>query len=146
MASNDLDPSIVDADRRIERAKAQLRSRLAMLEHRFEEVRDRIDVVEQIRRHPMPAIGIGLALGALLGYRSARAAAGIAPARSIGTAVLAALGAVGMRIARDVALGQLSRAARRWWSEHGGPLEDDDEFVVSDDVRSPGAGDATILG
>ncbi|HEY6177269.1 MAG TPA: hypothetical protein VIX73_22585 [Kofleriaceae bacterium] len=129
MANHDPDPTVVEADRRAERARASLRARFATLEQRLDDVRTRIDVPEQIRRHPLPAIGIAFALGALAGHRGARVASQVTE-RSFGGAVLAALGAIGLRIAREVAVMQLGRAARRWIDDHEG--------------RSPGALDATI--
>jgi len=130
MANHDYDPVIADADRRVERAKASLRARLATLEHRLEEVRDRFDVAEQIRRHPLPAVGIAIAFGALAG--GSRRGASAVSERSLGGTALAALGAIGLRIVREIAISQLSRAARQWTEPPGGA----DEF----------AGDATISG
>jgi hypothetical protein len=129
MASNTTDPVVGEADRRVEQAKASLRARIAVLERRLGDVRDRIDLPEQVRRHPLPAVGIAFALGALAGHRVARVASQVTE-RSFGGAVLGALGAIGLRIAREVAVMQLGRAARRWIDDHEG--------------RSPGALDATI--
>ena len=130
MANHDVpDPAVVEADGRAERAKASLRARFTTLEQRFADVRERVDVQAQIRRHPLPAIGIAFALGALAGRRGARVASE-ATGRSLGGTVMAALGALALRIAREVAIAQLGRTARRWTDEY----ED----------RSPGAYDATI--
>lgn len=130
MANHDVqDPAVVEADRRAERARASLRARFATLEQRFADARQRIDVPAQIRRHPWPAVGIALALGALAGRRGARVASEVNE-RSLGGAAMAALGALGLRIVREVAIAQLGRAARRWIDEHEG--------------RSPDAHDATI--
>lgn len=113
MANHDYDPVIAEADRRAERAKASLRARLATLEHRIGDVRDRLDIPEQIRRHPLPAVGIALVFGALAGFRGSRHASRVA-GRSLGATALAALGALGLRIVREIAISQLSRAARHW--------------------------------
>ena len=131
MANHDLpDPAIVEADRRVERAKASLRARFASLEQRLGDVRDRIDLPAQIRRHPLPAVGIAFALGALAGRRGARIASRVAAERSIGATALGALGALGLRVVRELVILQLTRAARHWIDE--------------DELRSPGALDATI--
>lgn len=129
MANHDPDPAVIEADRRAERAKASLRARFTALEQRFADARERIDVPAQIRRHPLPAIGIAFALGALAGRRGARVASE-ATGRSLGGTVLAALGAIALRIAREVAIAQVGRTARRWADEY--------------EERSPGAYDATI--
>jgi hypothetical protein len=49
MASTESVDPVADADRRVERAKASLRSRFALLEHRLGEVREQIDVAAHIR-------------------------------------------------------------------------------------------------
>jgi hypothetical protein len=131
MANHDYDPVIADADRRVERAKASLRARLATLEHRLGDVRERLDIAEQIRRHPLPAVGIAIAIGAIAGRR--RSGASAIAERSFGGAALATLGAIGLRIVREIAINQISRAARQWWTE---PPGEADEF----------GGDATISG
>lgn len=113
MANHDYDPVIAEAGRRSDRAKASLRARLATLEHRIGDVRDRFDIPEQIRRHPLPAVGIALAFGALAGFGSSRRASHVA-GRSFGATAVAALGALGLRIVREIAISQLSRAARQW--------------------------------
>jgi hypothetical protein len=135
MASNTTDSVVAEADRRVERAKASLRARIAVLERRLGDVRDRIDLPEQIRRHPLPAVGIAFAFGALVGGRgrrpTGRAASPAAPAlarkpRTLGGTALALLSALGLQLLRELALRQLRRTAERWWSEHGGSLDDHD--------------------
>lgn len=123
MASNTTDPVVVEADRRVEQAKASLRARMAVLERRLGDVRDRIDLPAQIRRHPLPAVGIAFALGALVGGRG-RAAPRAAPAlpaspRSVGSMALAIVSGLAFQILRELAIGQLRRTAERYWSEYG---------------------------
>ena len=132
MANHDYDPVIAEADRRVERAKASLRARLATLEHRLGDVRDRLDVAGQVRRHPLPAVAIALAIGALAGRRGARSVSAGVAERSLGATAMAAIGAIGLRIVREIAISQLSRAARQWAEAPG----EADEF----------GGDATIRG
>jgi hypothetical protein len=141
MASHDFsDPAVAEADRRAERAKASLRARLATLEHRLGEVRDRVNIPAQIREHPLPAVAIALALGALAGRRSASAAASDGGGRSLGASALASLGALGLRVVRELAIIQLSRAARHWLGERDAPDEG-----VPDEIDDSGR-DATLYG
>jgi hypothetical protein len=125
MASHTTDPVVVEADRRVEQAKASLRARMAVLERRLGDVRDRIDLPEQIRRHPLPAVGIAFALGALVGGRGHRHdRAALAPAfggrpRTLGSMALAVVSGLTFQLLRELAIGQLRRTADRWWSEQG---------------------------
>lgn len=117
MASNTTDPVV-------EQAKASLRARIAVLERRLGDVRDRIDLPEQIRRHPWPAVGIAFALGALVGGRSHRPAGRAAPAnaprpRTLGSMAMALASALAFQLLRELAIGQLRSTAERWWREHG---------------------------
>lgn len=129
MANNPTDPAVEEADRRAERAKASLRARFAVLERRLGDVRDRIDLPEQIRRHPLPAVGIAFAFGAFVGSRRRRAAghaaSPAAPAlahkpRTLGGTALTLLSALGLPLLRELAIAQLKRTAAHWWSERGG--------------------------
>jgi hypothetical protein len=43
----------------------------------------------------------------------------------LGRTALRAIGRLGFRVVRELAIIQLSRVARRWWDEHGGPQFDD---------------------
>lgn len=132
MASNTTDPVVVEADRRVEQAKASLRARMAVLERRLGDVRDRIDLPEQIRRHPLPAVGIAFALGALVGGRGRRPADHAAPAvpafatrpRTLGSMAMAVVSGLAFQLLRELAIGQLRRTAERWWSEQGGALDE----------------------
>lgn len=121
-----VDPAFADADRRVEQAKASLRQRLQLLERRFGGVRASLDLPAQIRHHPWPAIGIAVGLGVLAGSRGRRsvAAAAVGAERTIGGAALAALGAIGFRVLRELALGQVGALARRMWVEPGDELHD----------------------
>ncbi len=128
MASNTTDPVVVEADRRVEQAKASRRARIAVLERRLGDVRDRIDLPEQIRRHPLPAVGIAFALGALVGGRGRRPTVHAAPAapalgarpRTLGSMAMAVVSGLPFQLLRELAIGQLRRTAERWWSEQGG--------------------------
>jgi hypothetical protein len=132
MASNTTDPVVVEADRRVEQAKASLRARMAVLERRLGDVRDRIDLPKQIRRHPLPAVGIAFALGALVGGRgraAARSAPPVAPVlaprpRTLGSMALAIVSGLAFQLLRELAIGQLRRTAERYWNEVGGSLDE----------------------
>jgi hypothetical protein len=132
MASNTTDPVVVEADHRAEQAKASLRARMAVLERRLGDVRDRIDLPAQIRRHPLPAVGIAFALGALVGGRgraAGRAASPAAPAlapkpRTLGGMAMAVVSGLAFQLLRDLAIGRLRRTAERYWSEHGGSFDE----------------------
>jgi hypothetical protein len=131
MTSHTTDP-VVEADRRVEQAKASLRARIAVLERRLGDVRDRIDLPEQIRRHPLPAVGIAFAFGALVGGRGGRPAdraAPVAPAfaarpRTLRGTALAVVSKLTFELLRELAIGQLRRTAERWWSEQAGALDE----------------------
>jgi hypothetical protein len=129
MVNHTTDPDVVEADRRVERAKASLRARVAVLERRLGDVRDRIDLPAQIRRHPLPAAGIAFALGALVGGRGRGAAprgaaspittALVGRPRRVGGTALAVLSALGVQLLRELAFEALGRAAQRWWLPQG---------------------------
>ena len=142
MASHTTDPVVVEADRRVEQAKASLRARLAILERRIGDVRDRIDLPEQIRRHPLPAVGIAFALGALVGGRGRRRAALAAPAftsrpRTLGSMALAVVSGLTFQLLRELAIGQLRRTADRWWSERSEALDEPSSEHGVDPRRAP---------
>lgn len=132
--SDPMDPVIAEADQRVERAKASLRSRIELLERKLGDVRERLDVPEHIRHHPWPAIGIALALGAFAG-RGGRSRALVAPSeRTGGRTVLAVLGRLAFRVARELVLAQLGLSARRWLERNRGW---DDRFDDGADDFSP---------
>jgi hypothetical protein len=123
MPSDITDPLLADADL----ARDDLRSRIDQLRHKLDDVRDRIariDLSEQIHRHPWPAVGIAFALGALAG-RGIRRAPRAAPERTFSRTAVGAVGAIGLHVLRELVLAQLGRTARRWWGEHGGEPFDD---------------------
>jgi len=136
MATSDIvDPVVAEADQRVERARASLRSRLELLERKFVGVRDKLDVPEHIRRHPWPAVGIALALGVLAG-RGVRGAADEIEApseRSLSGTALTLIAGLGLRIVREMAIAQLGLTARRW-------LERNDQWADESDSRVSGAG------
>ena len=99
-------------------APASLRERAGDLRHQLSDLRRRIDLEARIRAHPLPAVGIALALGALVGLRRRAAPAPEAeiPA-GLGGAVTGALTALALRVLKDAALRQLSGAATSWYGK-----------------------------
>ena len=122
MATND---AVREADERVERAKASLLARLDLLKQRLVDAKEKVDLRAQITAHPLSAVGVAFALGMLAGRRRTPT---ITPASAaqrtlVGTA-LAGVAAVGLRLLREVAIGQLADVARQWWIEHGGSAEE----------------------
>lgn len=121
-----VDPTIAEADRRVERAKASLLARVEVLKHKLGDARAKLDLHAQIARYPLPAVAIAFALGALAGSRGARRAEpATAAERSLSGAMLTGLAAVGLRMVRELALVQLGQVARRWWAvqDHMAPVD-----------------------
>jgi hypothetical protein len=128
MTTNDIaDPAAQDAaqdaDRRAERAKASLLSRVELLKHKFTDAKQKLDVPAQIAKHPLPAVGIAFALGVAAALRRPSLPMPVMPGesgRSLRGAAFTALAAFGLHIVREVALGQLGQVARQWWAEASG--------------------------
>jgi len=119
-ANESPDPTVAEADRRVERAKASLLARVEVLKHKLGDARHQIDLPAHIAKHPLPAIGIAFGLGVLVAMRgSHRAEPRQAEERSLTGAAFGALAAIGLRLARDFAIGELGQAAKQWWVEHG---------------------------
>jgi hypothetical protein len=113
-----VDPTVEEADRRVERAKASLLSRVEQLKHRFADAGHKLDLHAQIAQHPLSAVGIAFAVGALVGWRRRESAVG--SGHSLSSAVIAGLATVSLRVVREIAMGQLSQIARHWWVEQEG--------------------------
>lgn len=126
MSSEDtVDPTVEEADGRAERAKASLLARVELLKQRVTEAKHKLDVPAQIARHPWPALGVAFALGVAAGLRR-KGSVTLDEShgrRSVGDLVLAAAAAIGIRLVRDAAIGQLSELARAWIARSGGDLE-----------------------
>jgi hypothetical protein len=118
-----VDLTVEEADRRVERAKASLLSRVELLKHKIAGAKERFDLPAQIARYPLPAVGVAFALGVAAGLRRGSVAMTVPTAlepsaRPWRDAALSALGALGLRLIRDIALVKLSQVARQWWVEH----------------------------
>lgn len=117
-----MDPSF-DPDRQIEDARASLVAHLGELSRRLKVARARLDVPAQIAAHPLAAVGVALAAGALLGLSGGRRRArATEPGEAregggLGRAALAGLGAIALRVAKELALRGAAKAARSWWEQ-----------------------------
>jgi hypothetical protein len=84
--------------------------------------------LEELRRRiaekPWLAVGAAALLGALLGFEPPH----VRSRSKVGDAVLAAIGAVALRLAREAAFRHLGELAKNWWEESG---------VRHPDVRRP---------
>lgn len=123
MASEDaVDPTIAEADRRAERAKASLLERVELLKHKITDAKHKLDVPSQIAHHPWPAIGVAFALGVAAGFGRKSSVAEEPAERTLRDVMLTAAVSLGMRVVRDAVLGQLSDMAKQWWSERSAEL------------------------
>ncbi len=80
--------------------------------------RGSIDLERRIAEHPLPAVGIAFALGAIVGLvrtlgRGHERAEAVKNS-TLGGAITGAITALAMRMAKDYALSHLSGAARKW--------------------------------
>ncbi len=127
MDSHDVeDPAVAEAERRAERAKASLLARLDQLKHKVSDAKHQLDVPSQIAAHPLPAVGLAFALGAVAALGRPRPVAAAAPEHgqhSLRNAALTAIAGFGLRVVREVALTQLGNAAKQWWGQQQEQLD-----------------------
>jgi len=134
MPSDITDPLLADAGC----ARNDMRSRIDLLRRKLDAARDRIariDLSAQIHRHPWPAVGFAFALGALAGRRARRGSPRATPERLFGSTALGAASALALHVLRELAIAQLGRTARRWWSAYGDPSLDDVPPAYRADTR-----------
>jgi hypothetical protein len=133
MPTTDVDPSVQEADLRSARAKESLLARVEELKHRFTEAKHRFNPQEQIAKHPIPAVGIALALGVIAGLGGRRSVPDGARSSLTGAA-LAGLATVALRVVREAAMAQLGRAAHDWWAarEDAAPMGESPRTVDVD--------------
>ena len=109
------DPTAQEAEQRVERAKASLRSRVELLAHKLTDVKNGLDLRAQIAKHPWPAVGIACALGVAAALQHKRTATPTsAPGRALTATLFAGVAAVGLRIVRELALHELGRVVKQW--------------------------------
>jgi hypothetical protein len=108
-----------DPERQIEDAREKLVAHLGELGRRLKEARARLDFPAQIAARPLVTVGAAFAVGALLGLRAAARRHRAEPREGgLGRAVLAGLGALTLRVAKELALRSAAQAARGWWEQH----------------------------
>ncbi|MBL0214196.1 MAG: hypothetical protein IPQ07_09935 [Myxococcales bacterium] len=108
--------AIDHAEDRVARARRALSSRIEELGRRVDRAKDTFDVRAQITKHVWPSIGIAVGLGALLGLVG-HPRQHTTGDRTLGATVLASAGALGWKLLRTYALGQLADSARSWIDE-----------------------------
>lgn len=115
-----------DPDRHIEDARASLVAHLGELGRRFRTARAQLDAArarlevpsQRIAANPLPAVGIALAAGALLGgLRGGSRHRDSAPERGLVRAAFAGLLALGFRAAKDLAMRRFADVAQDWWTQ-----------------------------
>lgn len=119
-----IDPKVQEADRRIDQAKESLKTRVDELGRRFKDIKNKVDIEAQIVAHPLPAIGIAFVLGAMVGFRRKSPRQEQVKRAGISGAIIGGLSALVMRMLKDVAIGQLSGAAKTWFDKQQGHVKD----------------------
>jgi uncharacterized membrane protein YebE (DUF533 family) len=103
------------ADHQIEDVKRSFVEHVQELERRFKDARTRFDPRNHISAHPLAAVGIAFAAGALLGFISGGGSSREpGEKKSVGGMVMGALGALAMSAVRSYAMRQISGAAQDW--------------------------------
>ena len=100
----------------IEEARASLIARIEELGRRLHDVRARLDIAAYITAHPLASVGIAAAAGALLGMRRRVRREAETVQRGFAGMVAAGVGALALRVAKEIAFKQVADAARGWWS------------------------------
>jgi hypothetical protein len=107
------------SDRRLAAAKADLVARLDELQRRLRDAKHRLDIGAWITAHPLISVGGAFALGAVLGMgRRDRGEPDGSTRHRLSSTVVAALGAIGLRLAKDFAARYLTDAAKSWLDQH----------------------------
>ncbi|HEY4181134.1 MAG TPA: hypothetical protein VGM90_30025 [Kofleriaceae bacterium] len=109
------------ADKRSDAAKQSLRNRIREIEHRFEQAKETFDFPTKISAHPRLAVGIAAGAGALLGYLGGssfgRGNVDGGQKRGLGSAIIAALGAIAIQAFKDYAMREGADMAQKWWAD-----------------------------
>ncbi len=109
--------TVADADERVERAKESLSSRIDELGRRYRTAKNMGNISEKIAKHPWPAVGIAVALGAFAGLANHLGHVEDNGERKLRHTLMAGAGALLLRLAKSYALGQLSDSAKSWIDE-----------------------------
>jgi hypothetical protein len=109
---------LTDPERQIENARASLLVHLGELGRRVKAARARFDLRAHVAAHPLASVGVAFAAGALLGLRGGgKPRPDGASGQALGRVAVAAISALAVRIAKELAMIGATDAARRWW-EH----------------------------
>lgn len=111
------DNSVAEADERVERAKESLSSRIEELGRRYRTAKNMGNISERIAKHPWPAVGLAVALGAFAGLAGDLARPDENGERKLRQTLIAGAGALLLRLARSYAMGQLTDTAKSWIDE-----------------------------
>jgi hypothetical protein len=121
-----------DPERQIEEARAALVAHLSELRHRLAVARARVDLPAKIAAHPLASVGAAFALGALLGMRGGGrrrvgrvGEAGEAGEHRVARLVFATLGALAVRLGKELALREATEAAHGWWERRQAASSED---------------------
>lgn len=115
---------------RLDEARASLIARIEELGRRMHAVRARLDISAHIAAHPLAAVGAAAAVGALLGLRRRAARRSDAVERSFAGAVVAGVGALALRVAKEIAFKEVADAARGWWSSREAAASHDPQMEM----------------
>lgn len=125
-------PETHDPDRDIEEAKASLMARMEELGRRITEARQKLDIPAHIAAHPRLAVGIAFGVGVLLGIpggkkRSKIPADAVEVKSGLMGAAIATMASIAFSLIKDVALRQVSGAAKDWWDQRAGRMSESEE-------------------
>jgi ElaB/YqjD/DUF883 family membrane-anchored ribosome-binding protein len=109
--------SVAEADERVERARESLSSRIDELGRRFRTAKNMGNLSEKIAKHPWPAVGIAVALGAFAGLAGHLGRPDENGERKLRQTLFAGAGALLLRLAKSYAMGQLADSAKSWIDE-----------------------------
>jgi len=109
-----------DPEQQIEEARASLVAHLSELRHRLAAARARVDLPAKIAAHPLASVGAAFALGALLGLRGGGGRRGGPGEHRFARLAFAALGALAVRVGKELALRGAAEAAHAWWERRQG--------------------------
>ncbi|MDQ3365107.1 MAG: hypothetical protein M3680_06740 [Myxococcota bacterium] len=110
-----------DEDRLVEEAKASMFARMEEIGRRVSDARHKLDIKAHIAAHPRAAFGIALGVGLLLGIpgggkkRSDITVDTETAKNGLMGALVAMLGSLAFKLIKDVAMHQVSGAAKDWW-------------------------------
>ncbi len=116
--------------------KEEINSRIESVKQRFSD----LDIEGKIAAHPLPAVGIALAIGAAIGLLKGLGGGGkkvdkeVAAKSTIGGAISGAITALAMRMVKDYALGHLSGYAKSYLGGQQDPVASKREQGASRDA------------